>query len=194
LAVDMGYLARYMREHYVSRRIRRDIYERFIEWCGESSINSCLEKALSILAANTTANITANIAVNTEPSTKTSSMGVGDPSTAKPQADSSKSSSTKPKGSKPRKVVRWLWRGKVRDLDAYFKSVEESEGRRIAWVDKSDKWVCWAYRDEVEEVVRRLNEERVPLNAIHEHPEGRELYECGVITFEGGEWRIAKGV
>jgi len=58
----MGYLARYMREHYVSRRIRRDIYERFISWCGERSINSCLEKALEILTANTTA----NMAVNTD--------------------------------------------------------------------------------------------------------------------------------
>jgi len=68
----MGYLARYMKEHYVSRRIRRDIYERFISWCGERSINSCLEKALEVLTANTTANIAVNTDLKvskTQPST-----------------------------------------------------------------------------------------------------------------------------
>jgi len=57
------YLKKYMREKYVSRRIRRDLYERFVEWCGERSINICLEKALNIL----TANIAADIAANTGP-------------------------------------------------------------------------------------------------------------------------------
>jgi len=75
-------------------------------------------------------------------------------------------------------------------LDAYFKSVEENEGRGVVWVDKDDKWVCWAYRDEVEGIVKRLNEEKVPLNAIHEDPEGRELHECGIIMYSNGTWRI----
>ena len=45
----MGYITRYHRKHYVKRSIRKDLYERLIKWCGESGINICLEKALSIL-------------------------------------------------------------------------------------------------------------------------------------------------
>ena len=45
----MRYITRYHRKHYVKRGIRRDLYERLIKWCGESGINICLEKALSIL-------------------------------------------------------------------------------------------------------------------------------------------------
>jgi hypothetical protein len=48
----MGYISRYIREHYVRRNIRRDLYDRLIRWCGEKSINLCIEKALNILEAN----------------------------------------------------------------------------------------------------------------------------------------------
>jgi len=59
-----SYVKKYMRERYVSRRIRRDLYERFVEWCGEPSINICLEKALSILTTNITPNMDTNITSN----------------------------------------------------------------------------------------------------------------------------------
>ena len=55
IAPDMGvvrvmkYMTEYMRRRYVKRNIRKDLYERFIKWCGEPSINVCLEKALGIL-------------------------------------------------------------------------------------------------------------------------------------------------
>jgi hypothetical protein len=49
MVVDMGYITRYHRKHYVKRSIRKDLYERLIKWCGEPGINICLEKALSIL-------------------------------------------------------------------------------------------------------------------------------------------------
>jgi hypothetical protein len=45
----MKYITEYQRRHYVKRNIRRDLYERFIKWCEETSINRCLEKALGIL-------------------------------------------------------------------------------------------------------------------------------------------------
>jgi hypothetical protein len=45
----MRYIKEYVRRHYVKRSIRRDLYERFIKWCEETSINVCLEKALRIL-------------------------------------------------------------------------------------------------------------------------------------------------
>jgi hypothetical protein len=45
----MRYISRYIREHYVRRNIRRDLYDRFTKWCGERSINICLERALDVL-------------------------------------------------------------------------------------------------------------------------------------------------
>jgi hypothetical protein len=49
-----GYISQYKKEHYVKRDIRKDLYERFIKWCGENSINICLEKALSLLEKSST--------------------------------------------------------------------------------------------------------------------------------------------
>jgi len=73
----MKYLSKYIKERYVTRKIRRDIYERFIAWCGEQSINRCLEKALNILATNITPNMVANITSNTD--SKYSEPEYGDP-------------------------------------------------------------------------------------------------------------------
>jgi hypothetical protein len=38
----------------VKKDIRKDLYERFIRWCGENSINICLERALSLLEKSST--------------------------------------------------------------------------------------------------------------------------------------------
>lgn len=50
--VDMGdpvsYKKKYMREHYVSRKLRSDIYSRLGELCGGLGLNECLEKLLDI--------------------------------------------------------------------------------------------------------------------------------------------------
>jgi len=49
---DTKYKSRYIKEHYVKRDIRKDLYNEFIEWCGERSFNNCLRKALEILKTN----------------------------------------------------------------------------------------------------------------------------------------------
>jgi hypothetical protein len=51
------YITRYKKEHYVRKDIRKDIYEKLIEWCSEPSINSCLEKVLNALPRNIGGNI-----------------------------------------------------------------------------------------------------------------------------------------
>ena len=38
--------------HYVKRDVRRELYNEFIEWCGDRSFNNCLRKALEILKMN----------------------------------------------------------------------------------------------------------------------------------------------
>jgi len=51
-----GNISQYKKEHYVKKDIRKDLYERFIKWCGENSINICLEKALSLLEKSSNTN------------------------------------------------------------------------------------------------------------------------------------------
>lgn len=52
LVPNTRYITRYVKEHYVRKKIRREIYEAFIKWCGEDSINICLEKVLKVLGSN----------------------------------------------------------------------------------------------------------------------------------------------
>jgi hypothetical protein len=63
----MKYVTKYNKTHYVYKYIRRDLYEAFIKWCGEDSINLCLEKALKVLAADVApvANTAPNVQTNT---------------------------------------------------------------------------------------------------------------------------------
>jgi sulfur relay (sulfurtransferase) DsrC/TusE family protein len=61
---NIRYITKYVKEHYVQKKIRRDLYERFIKWCGGDSINTCLEKALSVLESNIGTNIASNIVTN----------------------------------------------------------------------------------------------------------------------------------
>jgi hypothetical protein len=42
----VSYKKKYMREHYVTRKLRRDIYSRLGELCGGLGLNECLEKLL----------------------------------------------------------------------------------------------------------------------------------------------------
>jgi hypothetical protein len=44
------YRDRYLREHYVQKKIRRDLYERLVTWCGTDSPNLCLERLLDAVS------------------------------------------------------------------------------------------------------------------------------------------------
>ena len=69
----MKYITKYIKDRYVVRKIRRDLYERFIKWCGENSINICLEKALSLLeksSTNTVSKSTNITSKSNEPKTR----------------------------------------------------------------------------------------------------------------------------
>jgi hypothetical protein len=40
------YISRYMTKRYAKPSVRRDLLEEFYAWCGERSMNYCIEKAL----------------------------------------------------------------------------------------------------------------------------------------------------
>jgi hypothetical protein len=62
IGASIRYITKYTKARYVQKKIRRDLYEAFIKWCGEDSINVCIEKALRIFGANIDPNIGANAA------------------------------------------------------------------------------------------------------------------------------------
>lgn len=41
------YISRYMGRRYAKPSVRRDLLEEFYAWCGERSMNYCIEKVLS---------------------------------------------------------------------------------------------------------------------------------------------------
>jgi hypothetical protein len=69
MGTSMRYITRYVKEHYVNKKIRRDLYEKLVKWCNTESINVCIEKILSVLdniGTNIETNITTNIGTNIE--------------------------------------------------------------------------------------------------------------------------------
>jgi len=173
------YNTRYIKEHYVFRKIRIDLYRQFLAWCGESSVNLCLEKALRILVSNTGTNVVSNTVTNTT-STREPSK-----SSATKQGTTTASRETK------QKVVRWVKIDKIGNLEVYFLKVQDREGRPILWNNPSREWACWAFKEDVERVIEELNREKWPLNDIHKHEEGKELYRCGLIYKDGDVWKVA---
>jgi len=76
IGTNIRYITKYTKARYVQKKIRRDLYEAFIKWCGEDSINVCIEKALRIFGANIDPNIVPNTGANTARSnTSASSAG-----------------------------------------------------------------------------------------------------------------------
>ena len=43
------YRARYRREHYVKKDVRRELYQEFMELCGEPSFTDCLMRVVEVL-------------------------------------------------------------------------------------------------------------------------------------------------
>jgi len=74
IGTNVKYITRYIKERYVQKKIRRDLYERLVRWCGGDSVNVCLERALSVLessaGATSAPNIGANIGTNATQATE----------------------------------------------------------------------------------------------------------------------------
>ena len=118
----MKYVTRYNKTHYVYKYIRRDLYEAFIKWCGEDSINLCLEKALKVLVADadttTVTSITHNIQPNTSPNI----------ASGKPQGDT---------------VVKCYEKTKMKySLQSYI-ALFKSKGILVDWWEEEDNKVCF---------------------------------------------------
>jgi hypothetical protein len=130
------YHARYVREHYIKRDIKRELYEAFIEWCGERSINTCLEKALSILRGNITVNVRGNTAPNTA-----NPAAVAEPSTAKAQPVTVANKA----GAGVSGGYEWCRpRSSIKNLEGFVEYLERSLGLEDWW-EEDDK-ICFRTR------------------------------------------------
>jgi hypothetical protein len=136
-----GYMSRYKKEHYVKRDIRKDLYERFIKWCGGGGVNVCLEKALRVLEANVTPNIAPNVAPNIAGSAST------EPSIAPNMAPNIAPNVTPntpppaPQESERRRSGH-VWcekKARIRSLQGFLKWVEKTYGL-VDWWEEDDRY------------------------------------------------------
>jgi hypothetical protein len=162
----MRYITEYQKRRYVKRGIRRELYEAFIEWCGERSINLCLEKALSILRGN----ITVNAGGNTPPSATSRA-------TAK---------------SKERKHVivfnlEWA-RQKGIDTEEYM-ARKEREGYLC---NEAGRKIYCIWREDIEQLVADLNDAGAKMGGLDKVLTGEKLETAKVAVEAGLLWFSSK--
>jgi hypothetical protein len=172
----MGYISRYIRERYVRRNIRRDLYERLVRWCGERSVNLCLEKALSILEANIASNIAPNIATVTS-ANKPATLAPNIASNIAPNMGASTGTGQPEPATSTSGGYEWCRsKARVRSLQSFIKWVDEHLGL-LDWWDEDDKY-CFktkkkgASRDRGDArtmpLVRRRSRVQTPATAPHD--------------------------
>jgi hypothetical protein len=177
------YHARYVREHYVKRDIKRELYEAFIEWCGERSINICLEKALSILRGNITLNVRGNV-THTSGSITTTTGDVG-------------RAPTKPaKTGENRRVIAFSldWaRQKGINVEEY---MARKERQGYICNDTASKVYC-IWREDIEQIIVELNSSNAEMGDLERVLSGEKLeiaraaVEAGLMWYDSKEkrWR-----
>jgi hypothetical protein len=101
----------------VKKDIKKDLYERFIKWCGENSINICLEKALSLLEKSSTDTVITSA-----------------------NADSKSDKSDEPK---PRIFCKD--KSEIRNIERYVKWLKENN-KLIDWWDEGSKY-CFEVKE-----------------------------------------------
>jgi hypothetical protein len=169
------YHTRYVKEHYIKRDIKRELYEAFIEWCGENSINICLEKALSILRGNIPLNVRGNIAPN-----------VASPTTT----------TVKEQSRERRRVIvftlEWA-REKNINIEEYM-ARKEKEGYLC---NEANRKVYCIWREDIEQLVVDLNSSNAKMGELEKILNGEKLdtarkaIEAGLLWYDSREkrWR-----
>ena len=177
------YHARYVREHYIKRDIKRELYEAFIEWCGERSINICLEKALSILRGNITLNVRGNV-TRTSGSITTTTGDVG-------------RAPTKPAKSEEKeriKIISLEWaRKQGMNIEEYMARKE----RQGYICNEANRKVYCIWREDIEQIIVELNSSNVGVGDLERVLSGEKLeiartaIEAGLLWYDSKErrWR-----
>jgi hypothetical protein len=195
----MGYISRYIREHYVKRNIRKELYDRFIRWCGEASINLCLEKALKILEANIGANIAPNIGANMGADVSTSKPATLTPNIA-PNIGANTASQTtatvKTQTRERRRVIvftlEWASQKGI-DTEEYM-ARKEKEGYIC---NETSRKVYCIWREDIEQLVVELNSSNAKMGELENVLSGEKLeiarkaIEAGLLWYDSKDkrWR-----
>ena len=165
----MRYITEYQKRRYVKRGIRRELYEAFIEWCGERSINICLEKALGMLRGG--------VAVN-----------------AGGSAPSGAGSQVAAKSKERRHVIvfslEWA-KQKGIDVEEYM-ARKEREGYIC---NEAGRKVCCIWREDIEQLVVDLNSAGARMGELDKVLAGEKLetakaaVDAGLLWFSSKEQR-----
>jgi hypothetical protein len=161
------YHTRYVKEHYIKRDIKRELYEAFIEWCGERSINICLEKALNILRGNITLNVRGNIAPNTGA-----------------QGTTQTTTQSKAKTGEGKRVIVFAleWAGKKGiDIEEYMARKE----RQGYLCNEAGRKIYCIWREDIEQLVVDLNNTGAKMGELDKALSGERL-ETAKIAVEAG--------
>jgi hypothetical protein len=172
------YHARYVREHYVKRDIKRELYEAFIEWCGERSINICLEKALSILRGNITLNVRGNV-TRASGSITVAAGDVG-------------RTPTKPAKSEEKeriKIISLEWARKQGVNIKEYMARKEKQG--YICNDTASKVYC-VWREDIEQVIVDLNNAGAKTGELEKVLSGEKLETAKVAVEAGLLWYDSK--
>lgn len=91
---------------------------------------------------------------------------------------------------KPRKLVLWIKKEKVRDPQGFAKALEKKWGEPVACGVRGS-WLAFARKKDVEEVAKALNERRALPSDVGEYA---ELVDAGLLKFDATkkEWYVAK--
>jgi hypothetical protein len=177
------YHTRYVKEHYIKRDIKRELYEAFIEWCGERSINVCLEKALSILRGNVPLNVRGNIA----------SQGKSESLT---QSNTQSTTQSKVKTGERRRVIvftlEWARERNI-NIEEYM-ARKEREGYLC---NEANRKVYCIWREDIEQLVVDLNNSNARMGELEKVLSGerldtaRKAIEAGLLWYDSKEkrWR-----
>jgi len=188
-------LSRY--EKYVNVTVRKDLYERLRSLAEKKhfTVPDLINHLLALyedflnywenqrkllgnvndITGKSTGNITGRI-------TGTSAKAEADkPSTPKPSVRTGVD-----------KVVKWVLKKHIRNLEGYVKSLEKELGE-VLCNELESGWICYAKKEDVLKVVELLNSEGVKVEDVEKtdkYPEARELYRCGLIYRDvEGRWR-----
>ena len=151
IAPNVRYITRYVKERYVQKKIRRDLYERLVKWCGGDSVNVCLERALSVLessaGATSAPNIGANIGTVSDTNIETNigaNVALSAPSPATSAPNIGVNIGTNATQATERRRSGHVWcrkRASIRSLDAFINWVRKTYGLVDWW--ESEGEVCF---------------------------------------------------
>jgi len=99
----------------------------------------------------------------------------------------------KPK--KKERVVEWVLKSKIRNVDAYVAAVEKERGAILhnELAKESGEWLCFAREEDVDKKLEELNAKGLTVDDVAKgkDEDAKSMYDCGLIYYNStdGKWK-----